>query len=68
KYEAKRIVRCSYSWEIWGNLSRRCNFQSARSRDSLLKQLQGFSSPKPLRKLLLLAWQASMYLIWKERN
>lgn len=62
------FFECRFSWAVWENLSKRCNFNSLRDWESLLGQLRNFKAPKPARKLLLIAWQASIYLIWTERN
>lgn len=59
---------CTYSWTLWEEISLRCNFDSPRDWESLLSYLQPFTSPKQARKLLLIAWQTTLYLIWAERN
>ncbi|KAG7531557.1 Reverse transcriptase zinc-binding domain [Arabidopsis suecica] len=59
---------CSFSGAIWVFLSSKCNYLSSRSWDTLLSQLSSYSVSKPSRKLLLIAWQASIYCIWSERN
>ncbi|KAL0672475.1 hypothetical protein Bca4012_000455 [Brassica carinata] len=43
---------CSYTWDIWYSMGGR----------------SGFSSQTHTRLLVLLAWQASIYCIWAERN
>lgn len=62
------FFNCSFSGAIWDVISSRCNFPSSRNWDTLLSQLKVYSISKPNRKLLLIAWQASIYFVWTERN
>ncbi|CAA7026670.1 unnamed protein product [Microthlaspi erraticum] len=56
------------SWRIWRSVARRCNMQPLRSWDQSINQMISLSSGKLWRRLSLIAWQASIYWIWSERN
>ncbi|CAG7901025.1 unnamed protein product [Brassica rapa] len=59
---------CSYSWNLWSELARRTNWIASRNWVIGLRSLQSSTGPKHQRLLILLAWQASIYLLWTERN
>lgn len=59
---------CDYSYDLWKLVARR--LQPLPSRDWVvsLDQMSSISVPLPQRLLILLAWQATVYWIWNERN
>lgn len=57
---------CSFSFQIWSVMAARCGFQARPNWDETVIGLQNFRGNKNLRRLLLLAWQSSIYSIWKE--
>lgn len=59
---------CSYTWEIWKTVAARSGFSSPRDWNEVLTALNRLKSPTPTRLLTLLAWQASIYCTWAERN
>lgn len=61
------LFECTYSWEIWSTISTRCGYSPSPHWETELSKLQAFKD-KRFRKLLLLAWQGSIYMIWAERN
>ncbi|XP_013705921.1 uncharacterized protein LOC106409923 [Brassica napus] len=62
------FFECAFSWEIWTNILRRCAFSPRRNWDATLLDVQAYRGTKHTRKLLLLAWQGTIYFIWSERN
>lgn len=62
------FCECDFSWGIWKESSRRCGILPHRNWDLILQQLKSYNPPNPARKLLLIAWQATLYLIWLQRN
>lgn len=60
--------RCNYSWEIWSETATRCQFRASREWEDTITTLCNIRIPKTQKKLLLIAWQCSIYLIWSERN
>lgn len=59
---------CGYSWDVWIEIARRCGFSPTRDWEGTLRDLQAYRGNKHSRKLLLLAWQGTIYFIWSERN
>ncbi|XP_023644313.1 uncharacterized protein LOC111832177 [Capsella rubella] len=59
---------CGFAWSIWENIASRCGISPLRSWEASLHHLQGMNGDKARRRLTLLAWQCSLYLIWAERN
>lgn len=59
---------CSYTWDIWYSVAGRSGFSSPRVWNEILRHLQKLHTPTHTRLLVLLAWQASIYCIWAERN
>ncbi|KAL0796716.1 hypothetical protein Bca101_068093 [Brassica carinata] len=59
---------CPYSWEVWNSVACRSGFTSPRDWSAVLTGLNVLRSPAHVRQLTLLAWQASTYYIWAERN
>ncbi|CAA7053105.1 unnamed protein product [Microthlaspi erraticum] len=62
------LFDCEASWRIWSAVARRCNITPLRSWPQSLEQMRTLSSGKLWKRLTLLAWQASIYWIWSERN
>lgn len=62
------FFECSVAWEIWKTIAVRCNFNSARQWAAILPQLKCHSTNKTQKTLLLLCWQATLYILWTERN
>ncbi|XP_018448417.1 uncharacterized protein LOC108819900 [Raphanus sativus] len=59
---------CPYSWEIWNTSAARAGFSTPREWLGILTELGRLKTPDHTRTLALLAWQASIYCIWAERN
>lgn len=59
---------CNFNWDIWKILATKCNFNSSRQWPTILLQLQTSRSNKTQKTLLLLCWQATLYILWTERN
>lgn len=59
---------CSFSRRLWSVISTRCQLQLTTNWDSILLCLQQLSGNRDLRRLALLAFQASIYWLWNERN
>lgn len=62
------LFNCSFSWIIWNIISRRCSFTPHRSWSATLQSLTSFNGSRVSKKLLLIAWQATIYTLWTERN
>lgn len=60
--------QCSYSSSIWQKIADRCQLQALDSWTGTVLQLQGLTQNKALRRLTLIAAQATIYWIWSERN
>ncbi|XP_056860201.1 uncharacterized protein LOC130508627 [Raphanus sativus] len=59
---------CSYTWNLWTMVADRCGFTPSQSWDATLTALRQYSGTRQRKKLLLLCWQATIYLLWVERN
>lgn len=59
---------CPYSWSFWKELSRKVQWNPSRNWSTEFGCMQAIRSPKHERLLVLLAWQASIYLLWTKRN
>lgn len=59
---------CAYTATIWGAIAARCQLRPLLNWDSTLMQLQSLGGNKDLKRLTLLAAQATIYWIWRERN
>ncbi|XP_023644828.1 uncharacterized protein LOC111832493 [Capsella rubella] len=62
------FFNCSYSWIVWAPVAVRCGLQPNRSWDRTLNHLQALTGPRANKRLSLLVWQCSLYLLWGERN
>ena len=59
---------CSFSWPVWSSFLNRLRFSSSRSWEEIIEELRNFAGNRAERTLLLLAWQATIYALWSERN
>lgn len=62
---------CAFSYDLWELIARQCSLQPLRHWDQTLQQMQSLprqKSRRPQRLLALLAWQATLYWLWNERN
>ncbi|XP_056848817.1 uncharacterized protein LOC130498972 [Raphanus sativus] len=59
---------CTYSFQIWRVIAGRCQLQAMTDWDSTLLQLETLGRNKDLKRLTILAAQATIYWIWRERN
>ncbi|WZY73163.1 hypothetical protein YC2023_005403 [Brassica napus] len=57
-----------FTWPIWKLIAEKCRFRTTRHWNSILAQLQSTALNKHQRSLLLLGWQATLYILWSERN
>ncbi|XP_056854095.1 uncharacterized protein LOC130503495 [Raphanus sativus] len=62
------FFECAYTATIWGAIAARCQLRPLLNWDSTLMQLQSLGGNKDLKRLTLLAVQATIYWIWRERN
>ncbi|CAA7017494.1 unnamed protein product [Microthlaspi erraticum] len=62
------LFECPTSWSVWNIQATRCNLQAARGWTDSLNQMQSLSLGKLGNRLARLAWQASIYWLWHERN
>ena len=62
------FFHCRYSWDVWSSLASRCSVSPSPDWDVTLTTLHNYRGTRPWRKLLLLSWQAAIYLLWSERN
>ncbi|CAA7047417.1 unnamed protein product [Microthlaspi erraticum] len=62
------LFDCPVSWLIWSEIARRCNLQSARGWSDSNSQMKALVAGNVGNRLTLIAWQASIYWIWHERN
>lgn len=62
------FFECPYSFEVWNSLARKANCMPSPSWAQTLRYLEHRICSKPQRCLGLLAWQASVYFVWTERN
>lgn len=59
---------CSFSWPIWLNSLRTLRFTSSRCWEEIIEDLRTFRGTRAARTILLIAWQATIYALWNERN
>uniref|UniRef100_A0A0D3E2T0 Uncharacterized protein n=1 Tax=Brassica oleracea var. oleracea TaxID=109376 RepID=A0A0D3E2T0_BRAOL len=59
---------CAYSRLVWFAVANRCQLQPSTDWDSTINQLQSLGGNKDLRRLTILAFQATTYWLWNERN
>lgn len=59
---------CPFSWSLWKELARKAHWLPSRNWATELGCMQALTIPKHDRFLVLLAWQAAIYLLWTERN
>ncbi|KAG2323503.1 hypothetical protein Bca52824_016716 [Brassica carinata] len=62
------FFECPFSFAVWDSLARKANCLPSLSWSQTLNYLEHRTCSKPERCLGLLAWQASIYFIWTERN
>lgn len=59
---------CDFSFDLWTRVSTRCRLQPLRSWGLTVAHMESLSGNKATRLLTLLAWQATTYWLWNERN
>ena len=62
------LFNCCFSLSILTALSRRCSLQALPDWDQTILQLTSLRTGKLHRRLVIIAWQATIYAIWTERN
>ncbi|CAH2052520.1 unnamed protein product [Thlaspi arvense] len=62
------LFQCPYSWEIWTSICHRCSHTPHHTWSDTIADLCNFSGNRHKKHLLLIAWQATIYTIWLERN
>ncbi|CAL9248346.1 unnamed protein product [Arabidopsis halleri] len=62
------FFNCSFTWTVWSSIAFRCGLQPLNCWDNTLSHMQSLRGPKEKRRLTLLAWQCTIYLLWNERN
>lgn len=59
---------CSYSWSIWESTSNRCGIPPIRPWSQSFDSIHHMQGSQVKKKLIRIAWQASIYFLWQERN
>ncbi|XP_018460517.1 uncharacterized protein LOC108831465 [Raphanus sativus] len=59
---------CSFSWTVWQDFHQRLQFTSPRTWEEVMEELMNFTGSRALKTLLMLTWQATIYVLWVERN
>ena len=59
---------CHFSYDLWMLVARRLDLAPMRDWAGTLQQMTSLSLPLPQKLLVLLAWQATAYWLWNERN
>lgn len=59
---------CNFAWSVWSSVAERCNLEPHRSWLDTINHLQILTGPKERKRLILLVWQCTIYLLWSERN
>lgn len=62
------FFECSYSWEVWSRTTVKCQVSTPRDWMGIVSYLNSARLPKSQKKLLLIAWQCAIYLLWSECN
>lgn len=62
------FFNCRFSWSLWCRVATRSQTHANRDWDGTINYLQSLRGPKANTRLLLLAWQTTVYTIWTERN
>lgn len=62
------LFECSYSFGIWSAIASRCSLVALPNWDSTLQCMQTLPKRSNSSQLSLWCWQASIYIIWSERN
>lgn len=62
------LFNCCFSFSIWTILWRRCSIQPLLDYGQIIQQLTTIRMGKFHRHLVIIAWQATTYAIWTERN
>ena len=59
---------CPFSYDLWTLIASRCCRRPLRSWGQTVDQLTALVGDKAKRLLSLLAWQATIYWLWTEKN
>ena len=62
------FFRCSYSWRVWSEISRRCSIVPSSVWEDTLKQMIFLRENKLFKRFVLLCWQRVIYSLLRERN
>ena len=62
------LFECDFSYSIWSPIASRCRFRPHRAWSQTILAMESLRGHKLLRRLTLLAWQATIYALWTERN
>ncbi|XP_048629176.1 uncharacterized protein LOC125600541 [Brassica napus] len=62
------FFECGFSADVWRKIAHRCQLQPLTVWGDIILQLQRLLRDRDSRRLTLLAFQASVYWIWTERN
>lgn len=62
------FFQCCYSETVWRTITLRCQFQSPAGWEQNLNHMIQLRGNKDLRRLTLMAIQATVYWLWNERN
>ncbi|CAF2259508.1 unnamed protein product [Brassica rapa] len=64
------LFECSFSYQIWQVMvmAARSGLQARPQWEETVNQLLSLTGNRNRRRLMLLAWQSTIYSIWRERN
>ena len=62
------FFECCFSEAVWRTIALWCQFQTPVGWEQNLNHMIQLRGNRELRRLTLLAWQATVYWLWNERN
>lgn len=62
------FFECDFSFSIWSAIAYRCRFPPRRNWNQTLLAMESLGVCKRVKRLTLLAWQATIYAAWAEKN
>lgn len=62
------FFQCPFAWSVWSTVAAKCNLTPLPTWNQTMLALQSLRCARPQKILTLLACQATVYLLWTERN
>lgn len=62
------FFQCPFAWSVWLTVAAKCNLTPLPTWNQTMLALQSLRCARPQKILTLLACQATVYLLWTERN